>query len=285
MPPATAGTRVHTPDFLWPDPGASPPGGPAGLTLPAAPGGGVPPEGPPQREGSGPGAPRFSQTPTWRRPPPPATATPPPPQTVPGLREEAPGKFRFPPATPASSRQTTSRGFTYPAGRGQRRWRQRSDSSLSRTPGADSACSPAPAFQGVCCPQSREAGAILTRQAGGWLEQPLAGDSPAPSVEPDNGRPGWLLSCARTAPTRQGASARARAHPPCSLPALSSGFPSPHPYRPARRAQGAGPPAEAPPTEAGVVEHVLRLSCGDARWGAGRCSGARGVALPSFLAR
>lgn len=167
--------------------------------------------GPAPARGERPGAPRFSQTPTWRRPPP-ATTTPPRAADGPGTAEGSAGKFRFSsPGPPGNGGQATS-GFTYPAGRGRRRQRRRSDSSSSRAPGADSTRSTAPASRGVCSQRPRAAGAIRTRRAGGRAAPPLAGDSPAPPVEPHNGRLGWPLPCAGTGappPTRQ---ARALGH-------------------------------------------------------------------------
>lgn len=187
-----------------------------------------------ERPGSGPGAPRFSQTPTWRRPPP-ATTTPPRAADGPETAEASAGKFRFSsPGPPGTGAQPTS-GFTYPAGRGRRRRQRRSDSSSSRAPGADSARSSAPVSQGVCSQRPRAGGAIRTRRAGGRPAQPLAGDSPAPPVEPHNGRRGWPLPCACTGappPTRQ---ARALGHEHTHTthsPALSCLFP-----RPARAAR------------------------------------------------
>lgn len=165
--------------------------------------------GPAQARGERPGAPRFSQTPTWRRPPP-ATTTPPRAADGPGTVEGSVGKFRFSsPGPPGTGAQPTS-SFTYPAGRGRRRRRRRSDSSSSRAPGADSARSSAPASQGVCSQRPSAAGAIRTRRAGGRAGRrpapPLAGDSPAAPVEPHNVRLGWPLPCACTGappPTRQ----------------------------------------------------------------------------------
>lgn len=62
----------------------------------------------------------------------------------------------------------------------------------------------------------------------------LAGDFTAPPVPADNGRPGWLPSCARTgAPSlKRPARARARAHPPCPFFPVPSPRPPPWPAPP-----------------------------------------------------
>lgn len=198
--------------------------------------------GPAQREGSGPRAPRFSKTPTWRRPPPPATTTPPRGADGPGTARGGARKVSLLLSRPARGRRTTNPGFTYPARRGRRR--RKSDSSSSRAPGADSAGSPAPASQGVCgaVPRSRPdlvakdgrpAGAAARR----WLPRP---SSRTPQRPPGLAFP--LRAHGRAAAHTPGASARARAHPHRSRPALSCRFP-----RPARAAlrdalEGAGPP-------------------------------------------
>lgn len=190
----------------------------------------------PQREGSGPGAPRFSQTPTWRRSPPPETTTPPRAADGPGTAVGSAQKVSLLLSRPARGRRTTNPGFTYPAGR-RMRLQRRSDSSLSRAPGADSACSPARASQGVqpAAPRSRR--------------DPDSGDPPAPPDETHNGRRSWPLPCARTGappPTRQ-ARARARAHPHRSLSALSRLFPRPARAAPRDVLEGAGPPRRPHP--------------------------------------
>lgn len=84
---------------------------------------------------------------------------------------------------------------------------------------------------------------------GGLASKPLAGDPPAPPVEPHNGRRGQPLPCARTGappPTRQ-PRARARAHPHRSLPALSCPFPRPARAAPRDELEGAEPPRKPHP--------------------------------------
>lgn len=165
--------------------------------------------GPAQREGSGPRAPRFSKTPTWRRPPPPATTTPPAAPTAQGPRGGAPGKFRFSsPGPPGAGGRPTRASPTRPgAGGGD-------ESPTPPRPGRRARTLPAPPPRPprVCAARPRAAGQIWSRRTGGRPAQPLAGDSPAPPAEPRNGRLGWPFPCARTGappPTRQ---ARARGH-------------------------------------------------------------------------
>lgn len=158
------------------------------------------------------GAPRFSQTPTWRRPPPPATTTPPSAATAPGPREEAPGKFHVSsPGQPGAGGPPT-RASPTPTAAGGGGSEGEGPILLVADAGRGLCPFPARASQGVCGPQRRSAGAIQTRWAGGTPAQPLAGDSPAPPVEPDNGCLGWPLPCARTGAPPPTLRARARGH-------------------------------------------------------------------------
>lgn len=152
----------------------------------------------PQREGSGPGAPRFSQTPTWRRSPPPETTTPPRAADGPGTAVGSAQKVSLLLSRPARSRRTTNPGFTYPAGR-RKRLQRRSDSSSSRAPGADSACCPARASQGVqpAAPRSRR--------------NPDSGDPPPLQTKPTTAA-GAGLSPARARARRHPHARRERAH-------------------------------------------------------------------------
>lgn len=190
--------------------------------------------GPAPARGERPGAPRFSQTPTWRRPPPPATTTPPGAATAPGPREEAPGKFRVSPPGPSGAGGPPTRASPTPtaAGGGGGGGSEGEGPILLVADAGRGLCPfPAGAFQGVCCPQPRAAGAIQTRWAGWPPAQPLAGDSPAPPVEPDNGCLGWPLPCARTGAPPSTLRARARGHEhthtPRSPPFLASSLAPP----------------------------------------------------------
>lgn len=164
-------------------------------------------------EGSRPGAPRFPQTPTWRRPPPPGP-TPPRAAAGPGPREQAPANFPSPSAA--------------------RRRPARPDRPPRHLPGPARAAAPrlrlvlvADSSRGLClcpgpsfarCVGPREAGATGTRRA-----RTLAGDFTAPPVEPDNGRPAGLPPA--RAPARPRSSAK-HGHEHIR-PALSSRFPRP----------------------------------------------------------
>lgn len=158
--------------------------------------------GPAPARGERPGAPRFSQTPTWRRPPP-ATTTPSRAADGPGTVEGSAGKFRFSsPGPPGTGAQPTS-SFTYPAGRGLG---DGGEGPTPPRPGRRARTLPAPPPQPprVCAASGPAQPARSGR--GGRPTRPLAGDSSAPPVEPHNGRLGWPLPCACTGappPTRQ----------------------------------------------------------------------------------
>ncbi|XP_028624687.1 basic proline-rich protein-like [Grammomys surdaster] len=170
-------------------------------------------------------APRFPQTPTWRRPPPPAP-TPPRATASPGPRGQAPAKFRFSlPSPPPPSAPRPPRHLPGPTRAAAPRVRVL---LVVADSGHGLCLLPGPSLAG--CVGPREAGAIRTRRA-----QPLAGDFTAPPVEPDNGRPGWLPSCARTGAPPPKRQTRARAHPPCPFFPVPSPRPSPCPSPPSPR--------------------------------------------------
>lgn len=164
------------------------------------------PAGRPQPEGKGPGAPRFLQTPTWRRPPPPATTTPPCAANGPGTTEEAPESFASP--LPASQGPADNQLRLH----------------LPRQPRAAAAkvllLLVAGARRGLClllrpprvCAANRPT--QLARSGRGGRAAGIAARRRlhSPSTRTHRGRLGWPLSCARAGARPLPRQARARGH-------------------------------------------------------------------------
>ncbi|XP_032171892.1 wiskott-Aldrich syndrome protein homolog 1-like [Mustela erminea] len=169
--------------------------------------------GQPQRAGSGPERPvsHRPQHGVGRRP---RRRHLPAPQTARGPRGKR-QKVSLLLSRPARDRRTTSLGLHLP-----RRARAATAAAKVRlflVPGAGRGLCPLvrPSLPGcvqTAAPRSRRDPDAAGGRAGGRPAPPLAGDSPAPPVEPHNGRLGWSLPCACTSappPTRQ---ARALGH-------------------------------------------------------------------------
>lgn len=204
-----------------------------------------------ERPGSGPGAPRFSPTPTWRRPPPPpATTTPPRATDGPGTAGRSAGKFRFSsPDPPGAGGQPTQPPPTRPgAGSGS------SQGPTPPRPERRARTLPAPQPRPPGCAASGSAQPARSGRGGraGNGRSRSQVTPPPPLVEPHYCRLGWSLFCARTGappPTRQ---ARARGHEhthTARSPPFPAGSLAP-PVGPARHARGGGATSEATPISA-----------------------------------